>query len=75
MKRDTMPEAENQALMEKIYAEILNVRKELDEIKSAIIGEVEPDEDEIEAYHIVRDEVSSGKYSAWSDVKKESGIE
>ena len=66
-----MPEVREQALIEKIYAEVLSMKKELHEMKSVIIPEVEPDADELEALTMVREDVSAGRYKPWREVKKE----
>ena len=66
-----MPEAKQQVLMEKIYEEILTMKKELSEIKSALISESFPEKDEHDALRVMEHECREGKYRAWKDVKKD----
>jgi len=66
-------EANNQVLIEKIYAEILSMKKELHEIKTTIIHEDEPEEDEVEAIRMVQEDRAAGNYRPWRELKKELG--
>jgi len=66
-----MSDAAQQVLMEKIYAEILTLKKELHEIRSVLIHEENPEEDEVEALGLVKEDVAAGNYKPWREVKKE----
>ena len=70
-----MPEAKSQAILEKIYSEILSLKREVSKISAAIIHEEEPEDDEEEAYRTGKEEISAGEYRPWSEVKKEMEIE
>lgn len=69
-----MSEVETLPILEKIYAEILYMKKEINEIRSAIIHEDEPDGEEIKAYNEGMKDVISGNVRSWDDVKKELDI-
>ena len=69
-----MTEVETATTIEKIYAEILNMKEELKEIKSAIILEDQPDQEEIKAFQKGKEEITAGKIKAWDTVKKDLGI-
>ncbi len=64
-------DSEVQEMMEKIYSEIKVIRKELDEIKQAIIEEDEPDEDELQVIHDGEEDIKAGKVRSWRDIKKD----
>ena len=66
-----MSEANNQVLIEKIYAEILSMKQELHEIRTAIIHEDEPEEDEVETIRMVQEELAAGNYRPWRELKRE----
>lgn len=66
-----MTEAQQQVLMEKILQEIMSIKQEIHELRSALIPEVEPEEDEIEALRVMEHEVAEGKYRPWDEVRKE----
>ncbi len=61
-------------MLKKIYSEILYMREELDEIKSAIICEDEADDDEIKAYNEGMKDVISGNVRSWDDAKRDLGL-
>ena len=69
-----MSDAEELSVIEKIYAEILSMKEGLDEIRSAIIHEDEPDEEEIRAYNEGMKDASSGNVRSWDDVKRDLGV-
>ena len=69
-----MTEVETATIVEKIYAEILNVKEELKEIKSAIIHEDQPDEEEVKTFQEGKEEIIARKIKAWDTVKKDLRI-
>lgn len=66
-----MPEAKQHVLIEKIYEEILSLKKEISDIKSALITYSLPEKDEPEALRVMEQECHEGKYRPWKDAKKE----
>ena len=69
-----MHEVETASMIKKIYTEILYMKEELNEIKSAIIQEDKPEEDEIKAFKEGKKEISSGKLKSWDAVNERFGI-
>jgi len=63
--------AKQQPLIEKIYEEILTIKEEIRELKSVLISEVEPEEDEREVLRVMEHEAAEGKYRPWDEVKKD----
>jgi len=55
----------------KVYEEIKLIREELDEIKTALIPEDIPTEEELKEIHSGTKEIIDGKYRPWGDIKKE----
>jgi len=71
-----MPEAKQQALMEKILEEIVSIKQELSDIKLTLIRYAEPDPEEREVLHIMEREINEGEinegdYRPWKEIKKE----
>ena len=66
-----MPDAKQHVLIEKIYEEILSMKKEISEIKSTLVGYSLPEMDERDALRVMEHERSERKYRSWKDVKKE----
>lgn len=66
-----MAETQTDAIIKKMYEEIVLMRQELDEIRAAIIPETEPDADELEAIRAGENEVAAAKYKSWDDFKRE----
>lgn len=70
-----MPDAKQHVLIEKIYEEILSMKKEISEIKSTLVGYSLPEMDECDALRVMEHERSEGKYRSWKDVKNEPQID
>ena len=66
-----MAEVKQQALMEKILEEIGSIKRELSDIKAALVRYAEPDDEEREVLHVMEREISEGKYRPWREVKEE----
>ncbi len=47
------------------------MEEELDEIKSTLIPEEEPTEEEMREIELGKREIAEGKYRSWKEVKKE----
>jgi len=54
-----------------MYEEIKMIRKELDEIKIALIPEDVPTEEELREIELGKREIVNEKYRPWKDIKKE----
>jgi hypothetical protein len=66
-----MPEAKQQALMEKILEEIVSIKHELSDIKSALVRYSEPDPVERNVLQVMEGEITEGSYRPWKEIKKE----
>ena len=60
-------------LLVKMFEELKLIKEELDEIKFALIPEVEPSEEEIREIESGGREIAEGKYRSWKEVKEELG--
>lgn len=58
-------------LLMKMCEDIKAIKEELDEIKSALIPEEEPTEEEMQEIECGKREIAEGKYRSWKEVKKE----
>jgi len=58
-------------LLIRIHEDIKAIKEELDEIKSALIPEEEPTEEEMQEIELGKREIAEGKYRSWKEVKKE----
>jgi hypothetical protein len=58
-------------LLMRMHEDIKAIREELDEIKSVLIPEKEPTEEEMREIELGKREMTEGKYRSWKEVKKE----
>jgi hypothetical protein len=58
-------------LLIRMSEDIKAIREELDEIKSVLIPEEEPTEEEMREIELGKREMTEGKYRSWKEVKKE----
>ncbi len=58
-------------LLTKMYEDIKVIKEELDEIKSTLIPEEEPTEEEMREIELGKKEITEGKYKSWKEIKKE----
>jgi hypothetical protein len=58
-------------LLIRMHEDIKAIREELDEIKSVLIPEEEPTEEEMREIELGKREMAEGKYRSWKEVKKE----
>ncbi len=57
------------ATLESIYSELKLLRYDVQELKSLLVPEVEPDDDEIEAIKEGEKEFIAGEYTPWKNLK------
>jgi len=58
-------------LLSKMYSEIKIIKKEIEEIKSVLIPEDEPTNEELEEIELGIAEIKGKNYRDWKDIKKE----
>lgn len=58
-------------LLMKVYKEIKIIKKEIEEIKSALIHEDESTSEELKEIKLGIAEIKSKKYRSWDDIKEE----
>lgn len=59
------------ATLGRVYREIKLLRKDIDNLESILVPEVEPEKDEIQAIRAGRREVKAKQYVEWSKLKKQ----